>query len=80
MIVYGPGPTQQALRYCRPFIALDGTFRKNGWDVILLLVVTIDGNDEILPLVWAIMSTESGEEWVFFLNHFRAAFPAVNNP
>jgi hypothetical protein len=64
------GPTQRALQYCRPFIALDGTIWKNRWDLTLLLAVTIGGNDEILPLAWAIMPTESAEEWnFFFLNH-----------
>jgi hypothetical protein len=40
----------------------------------------MDDNDEILPLTWAIVPTESLEEWTFFLDHFKAAFSAVNNP
>jgi transposase-like protein len=74
-----PGPTQQTLQYYRPFIALDGTFWKNRWDLTLLLAVTMDGNDEILPLAWVIVPTESLEEWTFFLRHFKAVFSAVND-
>jgi zinc finger SWIM domain-containing protein 3 len=55
-------------------------FCKNRWDLTLLLAVTMDGNDEILPLAWAIVPTESLEEWIFFLDHFKAAFSAVNDP
>jgi hypothetical protein len=43
-----PGSIQQTLQYYHPFIALDGTFWKDQWDLTLFLVVTIDSNDEIL--------------------------------
>jgi zinc finger SWIM domain-containing protein 3 len=75
-----PGPTQKAFQYCRRFIAFDGTFWKNRWDLTLLLAVTMDGNDEILPLAWAIVPTESNQHWNFFFKHFKAAFPSVDDP
>lgn len=46
----------------------------------LLLAVTMDGNDEILPLAWAIVPTKSIDDWLFFLKHIIASFPAVNDP
>lgn len=39
----------------------------------------MDGNNQILPLAWAIVPTESAEEWAFFLKHFKASFPTVNH-
>ena len=74
-----PGPTAEAFRYCRRFIALDGTYWRNRWDLRLLLAVARDGEDEILPLAWAIVPSESEDNWRFFLKHFKAAFREVDD-
>jgi len=37
-----PGPTQESYRWCRPFLAFDGTFRKTRWNLTLLLAVAMD--------------------------------------
>jgi hypothetical protein len=71
-----PKPTQKALQYCHPFSALDGIFWKNRWNLTLLLAVTIDGNDEILLLTWAIVLIESAEEWGVFFEPFQGFIPS----
>jgi len=65
-----PGPTQEAFRWCRSFLALDGTFWKTRWDLTLLLAVIMDGDNQILPLAWGIVPSESTDNWAFFLSHF----------
>ena len=56
-----PTATREAVRFCRPFIALDGTFWKTRWNLTLLLAVTMDGDNQILPLAWGIVPSESTE-------------------
>lgn len=78
-MLIAPGPTAEAFRYCRRFIDLDGTYWRNRWDLRLLLAVARDGEDEVLPLAWAIAPSESEESWRFFLKHFEAAFREVDH-
>lgn len=43
-------PAQHSFRYCRKFIAVDGTFCKAHFVQVLLLAVTIDANGHIVLL------------------------------
>jgi zinc finger SWIM domain-containing protein 3 len=74
-----PGATQEAFRWCRPFIALDGTFVKTRWNLTILIAATMDGDNQILPLAWGFVPTESNDSWSFFLSHFRQTFPSIDN-
>ena len=74
-----PGPTQEAFRWCRSFIALDGTFWKTRWNLTLLIAAAMDGDNQILPLAWGFVPTESGDNWSFFLSHFRHTFPSIDD-
>ena len=81
-----PGPTQEVFCWCRSFLALNGTFWKTCWNLILLLAVTMDEDNQILPLAWGIVSSESTNYWTFFLSHFHYVFSiddtkitAINN-
>jgi hypothetical protein len=48
---------------CRPFLALDGYHTKSRFRMTLLLACTLNSNNEILPLAWAIVPIEDGENW-----------------
>ncbi len=48
--------------------------------MVLVAVVTLDGNNEALPLAWGIIPGESEETWSWFLGHLRAAFLAMASP
>ena len=44
---------------CRAFIAVDGIFIKTWFQQILLLAVTLDPNNNILVLVWAVVESDN---------------------
>lgn len=39
----------------------------------------MDGNNQILPLAWGMVSSESTDNWTFFLSHLRRTFPSIDN-
>jgi transposase-like protein len=43
----------------------------------LLTAVALDANDEILPLCWALVPIEDGDNWEWFLGHMREIFPEI---
>ena len=47
--------------HCPPVISIDGTHVYGKYDIKLLIAITIDGNDFILPLAFAIVANESIE-------------------
>ena len=65
------------LRLSRPFIAVDGTFLKTRWAMVLLLAVAVDGNGEAIILAWAVVESESADAWKWFLLHLGQQLPAI---
>ena len=57
--------------HCPPVISIDGTHVYGKYDIKLLIAITIDGNDFILPLAFAIVANESIETWTLFLDHLH---------
>jgi zinc finger SWIM domain-containing protein 3 len=41
----------------------------------LMLACALDGNQQILLLAWALVPTENQDNWEFFLNHLKEAYP-----
>ena len=39
----------------------------------------MNGDNQILPLAWAFVPTESGDNWSFFLSHFHCTFPSIDD-
>ncbi|CAI5991298.1 unnamed protein product [Closterium sp. NIES-64] len=70
-----PSAARHALNYCRPDVALDGTHLISAQKSVLLIAVTIDGNQEILLLAWALVESENKDAWTWFLKLFLEGFP-----
>lgn len=56
---------------CRPIISLDGCFLKGVTHGMLLTAVGLDGNDQIVPIAWAVVSKENKLIWRWFLCWLR---------
>jgi hypothetical protein len=58
----------------RRFICLDGAHMKSEKELILLIITTLDANENTLPLMWGFATSESTESWTNFLKYFRQFF------
>jgi transposase-like protein len=72
-----PSVSRGTFTLCRRLVAVDGTFLKARFILTLLLAVGIDANGELVPLAWAVVESENGESWGWFLNHLRWALPEL---
>ena len=66
-----PSACQNTFRFCPKIIACDGTFTKSKFRQTLLFAVTIDGNDEVVVLAWALVESENEDSWSFFLKELK---------
>jgi hypothetical protein len=55
--------TKDAFEHCRKLVAVDGTFLKSRYLGTLLLAVTIDANNELLLLAYAVVDAENLNKW-----------------
>jgi len=53
--------------FCRPIIGLDGCFLKGKYGGELMSDVGRDGNDQLLPLAYAVVEVQNKETWTWFL-------------
>ncbi|XP_027907647.1 uncharacterized protein LOC114166966 [Vigna unguiculata] len=53
---------------CRPIIGLDGCFLKGKYGGELLTAIGRDGNDQILPIAYAVVEVENKDSWTWFLD------------
>ncbi|GKC21438.1 elongation factor G, III-V domain-containing protein [Tanacetum coccineum] len=60
------------LNGCRKYLGLDGCFLKGVVKGMLLTAVGKDPNNQMYPLAWAIVETESESSWSWFLEHLKA--------
>ena len=58
----------------RRLICLDGAHMKAETDLVLLIVTTLDANENTLPLMWGVAKEESLKSWTNFLYGFREFF------
>ena len=56
-----PSSSREIFRHCPKFIACDGTFTKAQFRQILFFAATIDGNDEIVLLAWAVVESVTAQ-------------------
>jgi len=55
-------------RHCRPLIGLDGCFLKGRYGGQLLTVMGKDGNNQMIPIAFAIVEAETKDSWSWFTN------------
>jgi len=52
---------------CRPLIGLDRCFLKGRYGGHLLSVVGKDGNNQMIPIAFAVVEAETKESWDWFM-------------
>lgn len=52
---------------CRPLIGVDGTHLKGNYGGVLLSAVSLDANNEIFPIAYAVVSVEDRANWSYFM-------------
>ncbi|CAD6978236.1 unnamed protein product [Tilletia controversa] len=72
-----PGPARRAWTACKPFMAVDGTFSKNKFNMVLLLAASMDADSNLVILAWALVTTESTDTWEWFLGKLLITFPSL---
>ncbi|XP_020967357.1 uncharacterized protein LOC107614787 [Arachis ipaensis] len=61
----------EAFKHCKPFVFVNGTHLYGRYSGVLLIAVAQDGNNNILPIGFAIVKSESTKSWSFFLTNLR---------
>ncbi|KAL0404486.1 UNVERIFIED_CONTAM: hypothetical protein Sradi_2089400 [Sesamum radiatum] len=61
-------------RYCRNVISIDGTHLYTRYKHKLLVAVTLDANNQVLPLVFALVDEETLASWTWFLQMLAKHF------
>ncbi|XP_016200088.1 uncharacterized protein LOC107641096 [Arachis ipaensis] len=65
----------EAFKHCKPFVSVDDTHLYGKYGGVLLIAVAEDGNNNILPIAFAIVESESTESWSFFLTNLAPRDP-----
>ncbi|XP_072059984.1 uncharacterized protein [Arachis hypogaea] len=80
-------PCIRAFRHCKPIVQVDGTHLYGKYKGCLLVAVSQDGNNNIVPIAFAIVEGETSDPWHFFLSNlrqvrrvYRAWFRPLGNP
>ncbi|XP_016169067.1 uncharacterized protein LOC107611676 [Arachis ipaensis] len=64
-------PCIVAFRHCKPLVQVDGTHLYEKYKGALLVAVAQDGNQNIVPIAFAIVEGETADAWEFFLTNLR---------
>ena len=51
---------------CRPFIGLDGCHLKGNFGGVLLVVVSLEGNNGLFPVAYGVLECECKDSWGWF--------------
>lgn len=73
-VFIAPHACVNAWKYARPILFLDGGHMYSEEGGVLLMVTTLDPDEEILPLAFAIVTTEAKKTWTWFLDCFHNTF------
>ncbi|XP_016206985.1 uncharacterized protein LOC107647424 [Arachis ipaensis] len=61
----------KVFKLCKPFVFINGTHLYGRYSGVLLIAVAQDGNNNILPIAFAIVESENIESWSFFFTNLR---------
>nr|XP_043633609.1 uncharacterized protein LOC122604809 [Erigeron canadensis] len=64
-------PSIKGFKHCRPVISIDGTHLYGKYKGKMMIAMGVDGNNQILPLAFAIVENESFASWNWFLSHIK---------
>ncbi|XP_071924520.1 uncharacterized protein [Coffea arabica] len=64
-------PSIEAFNMCRPVICVDGTHLRGEYKGKLLVAVSQDANNKILPIAYAIVDEETISSWSWFMEQLR---------
>nr|XP_025673408.1 uncharacterized protein LOC112772654 [Arachis hypogaea] len=64
-------PCIRAFRHCKPVVQVDGTHLYGKYKGCLLVAVSQDGNNNIVPIAFAIVEGETSDALYFFLSNLR---------
>ncbi|XP_059309604.1 uncharacterized protein LOC132060643 isoform X1 [Lycium ferocissimum] len=56
---------------CRRIIGFDGCFLKGACKGELLVAVGKNGNNQMFPIAWAVVDSETKHSWSFFINYLK---------
>ncbi|XP_074297218.1 uncharacterized protein LOC141627920 [Silene latifolia] len=65
------------LRGCRPIIGVDGFHLKGRYKGMLLSAISVDANNNLYCIAYAIVGKENTESWTYFFRNLRLAFQSV---
>ncbi|KAL9232176.1 hypothetical protein vseg_007315 [Gypsophila vaccaria] len=65
------------LRGCRPIIGVDGCHLKGRYNGMLLSAMTLDANNNLYCIGYAIVGKETTESWQYFFRNLKLAFQQV---
>ncbi|XP_020970082.1 uncharacterized protein LOC110268336 [Arachis ipaensis] len=61
----------EAFRHCKPLVSVDRTHLYGKYAGTLLMGIAQDGNNNILPVAFALVERENTDSWYFFLTNLR---------
>ncbi|XP_022014872.1 uncharacterized protein LOC110914385 [Helianthus annuus] len=64
-------PSILGFKHCRLVISIDATHLYGKYKGKLMIAMGVDGNNQILPLAFAIVENESYASWSWFLSHVK---------
>ncbi|XP_072059669.1 uncharacterized protein [Arachis hypogaea] len=64
-------PCIRAFRHCKPVVQVDETHLYGKYKGCLLVAVSQDGNNNIVPIAFAVVEGETSDAWHFFLSNLR---------
>jgi hypothetical protein len=60
---------EHAFQYYRPVVLVDGTFLTRKYRSVLMMAATVDPEDQIVPMDFALAEGENNESWSWFIWH-----------
>ncbi|XP_038902305.1 uncharacterized protein LOC120088939 [Benincasa hispida] len=73
------GPCIRGFSSCWPVIIVDGSHLKGKYKGIMLVGVSMDGNNQVYPLVYAIVDNETDRPWKWFMSNLKCAIEELPN-
>ncbi|KAL9664622.1 hypothetical protein QQ045_020027 [Rhodiola kirilowii] len=60
-----------AFKHCRPLLSIDGTHFYDKYDAKLLVACSLDANNGVLPVAFALVESENTSSWSWFMSCIR---------